>query len=37
MNYDYKQSDLSRSVLGGLFSRLIATVANIAFIILLGQ
>ena len=34
MNYDYKQSDLSRSVLGGLFSRLIATVANIAFILI---
>ena len=28
MNYDYQQSDLSRSVLGGLFSGIIATVLN---------
>lgn len=34
MNYDYKQSDLSRSVLGGLFSGLVATVSNIAFILI---
>jgi hypothetical protein len=32
MNYDYKQSDLSRSVLGGLFSGIIATVLNMVFV-----
>lgn len=31
MDYNYRQSDLSRSVLGGLFAGLVATVANIAF------
>ncbi len=32
MNYDYKQSDLSRSVLGGLFSGIVATVLNMIFV-----
>src|SRR5689334_21792267 len=32
MNYDYKQSDLSRSVLGGLFSGIVATVLNMVFV-----
>jgi len=32
MNYDYTQSDLSRSVLGGLFSGIIATVLNMIFV-----
>ena len=32
MNYDYTQSDLSRSMLGGLFSGIIATVLNIVFV-----
>jgi hypothetical protein len=32
MNYDYQQSDLSRSVLGGLFAGIIAAVANILFV-----
>jgi hypothetical protein len=32
MNYDYTQSDLSRSVLGGLFSGIVATVLNIIFV-----
>lgn len=31
MNYEYTQSDLSRSILGGLFSGLVATVANLIF------
>lgn len=34
MNYDYQQTDLSRSVLGGLFTGLIAAVANMAFVII---
>ena len=33
MNYDYPQSDLSRSILAGLFSGLIATVSNLVFTI----
>jgi magnesium-transporting ATPase (P-type) len=32
LNYDYKQSDLSRSVLGGLFSGIVATVLNMIFV-----
>jgi len=31
MNYDYTQSDLSRSILAGLFSGIIATVSNLVF------
>ena len=34
MNYDYTQSDLSRSILAGLFSGLVATVSNLAFTII---
>jgi hypothetical protein len=34
MNYDYPQSDLSRSILAGLFSGLVATVSNLAFTII---
>lgn len=34
MNYDYKQTDFSRSILGGLFTGLIAAVANMAFVII---
>ena len=34
MNYDYKQTDLSRSVLGGLFSGLVATILNVLFILI---
>jgi len=34
MNYDYQQTDLSRSVLGGLFTGLIAAVANMAFVVI---
>ncbi len=32
MNYDYPQSDLSRGVLSGLFSGIVATVINILFV-----
>ena len=32
MNYDYTQSDLSRGVLSGLYSGIIATVANMIFV-----
>lgn len=32
MNYDYTQSDLSRSVLSGLYSGIVATVANMIFV-----
>ncbi len=32
MNYDYPQSDLSRSVLGGLFAGIIAAAANLIFV-----
>lgn len=32
MNYDYPQSDLSRSVLGGLFAGIIAAFANLVFV-----
>ncbi|HXL57023.1 MAG TPA: hypothetical protein VN958_12235 [Chitinophagaceae bacterium] len=32
MNYDYQQTDLSRSILAGLFAGIIATVANLIFI-----
>jgi hypothetical protein len=31
MNYDYPQSDLSRSILSGLFAGIVATVANLVF------
>lgn len=31
MNYEYPQSDLSRSVLSGLFAGIVATVANLVF------
>ena len=31
MNYDYKQSDLSRSILAGLFSGIVATITNLIF------
>jgi len=31
MNYDYPQSDLSRSILSGLFAGIVATVANLIF------
>ena len=34
MNYDYQQTDLSRSVLGGLFTGLLAAVANLVFVII---
>jgi drug/metabolite transporter (DMT)-like permease len=34
MNYDYPQTDLSRSILAGLFSGLVATVSNLAFTII---
>lgn len=34
MNYDYPQSDLSRSILAGLFSGLVATISNLAFTII---
>ncbi len=32
MNYDYPQSDLSRSVLGGLYSGIVATIINMLFV-----
>ena len=32
MNYDYTQSNLSRSVLSGLYSGIIATAANVVFV-----
>ncbi len=32
MNYDYPQTDLSRSVLGGLFAGIIAALANLVFV-----
>ncbi|HWB26197.1 MAG TPA: hypothetical protein VG738_11990 [Chitinophagaceae bacterium] len=32
MNYDYPQTDLSRSVLGGLFAGIIAAMANLIFV-----
>ncbi len=32
MNYDYTQSDLSRGVLSGLYSGIIATVLNMIFV-----
>jgi hypothetical protein len=32
MNYDYQQTDISRSILAGLFAGLVATVANLIFI-----
>ncbi len=32
MNYDYTQSDLSRSVLSGLYSGIVATVINMIFV-----
>ncbi len=32
MKYDYPQSDLSRSVLGGLFAGIIAAAANLVFV-----
>jgi hypothetical protein len=32
MNYDYTQSDLSRSVLSGLYTGIIATIANMIFV-----
>lgn len=31
MNYDYQQSDLSRSILAGLFSGIVATITNLIF------
>jgi hypothetical protein len=31
MNYDYPQSDLSRSILSGLFAGIVGTVANLVF------
>ena len=31
MNYEYTQSDLSRSILAGLFSGIVATVSNLIF------
>ena len=31
MNYDYQQSDLSRSILSWLFAGIVATVANLVF------
>ena len=34
MNYDYPQNDFSKSLLGGLFSGLVATVINIVFVII---
>ena len=34
MNYDYPQNDLSKSLLGGLFAGLVATVINIAFVVI---
>lgn len=33
MNYDYVQTDLSRSILAGLFSGIVATVSNLVFTI----
>jgi len=33
MNYDYLQSDLSRSILAGLFAGIVATIANLIFTI----
>lgn len=32
MNYDYTQSDLSRGVLSGLYSGIVATVLNMVFV-----
>ena len=32
MNYDYQQTDLSRSILAGLFAGIVATVVNLVFI-----
>src|SRR5215216_7914010 len=32
MNYDYQQTDLSRSILAGLFAGIVATVGNLIFI-----
>ncbi len=32
MNYDYPQTDVSRSVLGGLFAGIIGTLANVIFV-----
>ncbi len=32
MNYDYQQTDLSRSILAGLFAGIVATVGNLVFI-----
>lgn len=32
MNYDYKQDDLSRGLLSGLFAGIVATFTNIAFV-----
>jgi hypothetical protein len=34
MNYDYKQSELSKSILGGLFAGIVSAAANIAFVII---
>jgi hypothetical protein len=33
MNYEYTQTDFSRGVLSGLFSGLVATIANIIFVL----
>lgn len=32
MNYDYPQSDLSRGILGGLFTGIVAAVINLVFV-----
>jgi hypothetical protein len=33
MNYDYPQTDLSRSLLGGLFAGIVGTFSNLIFVI----
>jgi hypothetical protein len=33
-NYDYPQSELSRSILGGLFAGIIAAASNMAFVVI---